>query len=70
MLILQNANEDLSKKLLLLKDEYNTTFTRISLGIANNDVEGIKENLDKLQQIQDHFNELQSDQVKTETEIR
>lgn len=70
LLILQNANEELNKKLLELKEQYNVTFTRISMGVANNDVECIKENLGKLQEIQEHFNVLQSDQLKTENEIR
>lgn len=70
LIILQSANEVLSKKLRELKQQYNTTFTRISQGVENNDVQCIKESLCQLQDIQEHFDVLQNDQMKTEDEIR
>ncbi|KAF7265188.1 kinesin-like protein 3A [Rhynchophorus ferrugineus] len=70
ILILQNANDNLNKKLATLKEQYNTTFSNISIGIENNDVQCIKENLNKMQEIQDHFKDIHNDQIKTETEIR
>ncbi|XP_050299180.1 chromosome-associated kinesin KIF4-like [Anthonomus grandis grandis] len=70
LLILQSANEALSKKLAELKDECNATFSRLSMGVEQNDVQTIKDNLGKLQEIQKHFEVLHEDQIKTENEIR
>lgn len=70
LIIFQNANEALNKKLEHLREEYETTFTNISLGIENNDQVKIKDNLMRLKKIQEHFVEINSEQKKTEEEIR
>ncbi|KAJ8965902.1 hypothetical protein NQ314_003843 [Rhamnusium bicolor] len=70
IIILQSANEVLSKKMSELKDQYDITFHNISTGLENNDTDLIKENLTKLQQIQYQFNAINSEQKKTEEEIR
>lgn len=70
LIIFQNSNEALTKKLHYLKEEYDVTFSNISLGIENNDAAKVKENLVKLQEIQKHFVEINNEQKKTEEEIR
>ncbi|XP_018570994.1 chromosome-associated kinesin KIF4 [Anoplophora glabripennis] len=70
IMILQNANEGLNKKILDLKCQYDITFHNISTGLETNDTNLIKENLTKMQQIQSQFLEINSEQKKTEAEIR
>ncbi|KAJ8937405.1 hypothetical protein NQ314_011891 [Rhamnusium bicolor] len=70
IIILQNANEVLNKKISELKDQYDFTFHNISTGLENTDTDLIKENLTKLQQIQCQFNEINSEQKRAEEEIR
>ncbi|XP_044263818.1 chromosome-associated kinesin KIF4A isoform X2 [Tribolium madens] len=69
LIILQNANENLHKKIQELKHEYDLTLDNISLSFNQNDTDGFKKNLDKLQQIQKQFMVLDSEQKKTEDEI-
>lgn len=70
LIIFQNSNEVLSKKIQELKEAYDITVTNISLGIDRNDREKIKENLVKLQDIQQQFVTIDNDQKKTEEELR
>lgn len=70
LLILQNANELLNSKLNEIKHDYNETLGQISLGVGNQDIESVKENLEKLQQIQGQFEIIEKDQKETEGEIR
>ncbi|RZC35221.1 chromosome-associated kinesin KIF4A, partial [Asbolus verrucosus] len=69
VMILQNANETLHRKIEELKNEYNFTLNNISLGFDQNDQEVVKKNLIKLQQIQEQFVAIDSEQKKTEDEI-
>ncbi|KAG5900429.1 hypothetical protein JTB14_029315 [Gonioctena quinquepunctata] len=70
IMIFQNANDCLNKKICILKDQYETTFNNISLGLENNDSNMVKEHLLKFQQIQSQFTEIGDEQKKTELEIR
>jgi kinesin family protein 4/21/27 len=69
LMILQNANETLHKKIQELKNEYDITIDNINLSFTRNDHEAIKKNLVKLQEIQEQFNVLDTEQKKTENEI-
>lgn len=69
LIILQNANETLHKKIQELKNEYDLTLDNINLSFNQNDQEAMKKNLAKLQTIQEEFVVLNSEQKKTEDEI-
>ncbi|XP_015836868.1 chromosome-associated kinesin KIF4A isoform X2 [Tribolium castaneum] len=69
LMILQNANENLHKKIQELKQEYDLTLDNINLTFTQNDSDGFKKNLAKLQQIQEQFTVLDYEQKKTEDEI-
>ncbi|KAL1514028.1 hypothetical protein ABEB36_003355 [Hypothenemus hampei] len=70
VLILQNANEILNKKLMELKQQCNETFEKIVKGVEKNNIEDVKENLQELQCIQHCFDALKGEQIKAEDEIR
>lgn len=70
LIIFQNSNEALTKKLDHLREEYDVTFTNITIGIENNDQEKVKDSLVRLKKIQEHFVEIDSEQKKTEDVIR
>ncbi|CAH1132699.1 unnamed protein product [Ceutorhynchus assimilis] len=68
--ILQTANEVRDEKVSKLKDDFNIACTQINLGLENQDLEIVKENVAKLTEIQQNFNNLHSDQLKTQDAIR
>lgn len=70
LMIFQNSNELLNKKIQELRENYDITFTNINIGIENNSLEQIKENFLRLHDIQKQFVEINSEQKKTEDEIR
>ena len=69
LMILQNANESLHKKIQELRHEYDTTIDNINSSLNQNDHEEIKKNLAKLQRIQEQFVVIDSEQKRTENEI-
>lgn len=68
--ILENANTALSNKLTELRSQCDNTFHQISLSVENNDLQSVKANLDKLQEIQTCFNGLKEDQVKVASQMQ
>ncbi|KAJ8975927.1 hypothetical protein NQ317_014887, partial [Molorchus minor] len=70
IIILQTANEALNKKISDLKEQYDLTFHNISIGFETNNTEVIKDNLIRLQDIQNQFVAINEEQKKTEAEIR
>ncbi|XP_072394282.1 chromosome-associated kinesin KIF4 [Diabrotica undecimpunctata] len=69
IIILQNANESLSKKLVGLKDICDITLNSYSVGLETNNHDLLKENLVNLQQIKEQFAQINNDQKQTDNEI-
>ncbi|KAK5648918.1 hypothetical protein RI129_003810 [Pyrocoelia pectoralis] len=68
VMLLQSANEQITKKLHDLQDEYNSTINNICVEDSNPDT--FKEQMAKLHSIQNLFTELYSETQKNEEEIR
>lgn len=70
VLLIQMANEKLTEKLQQLKSEYDITLGNLNTSLENNDITSIRDNIVKLQSIQDCFTEIHQEQKRNETEIR
>lgn len=70
LLILQNNNEALNKKLLEIQEEYDTTFSKINTAVENGDMQMIKDSFYKLQNIQKQFVEISIEQKRADEEIQ
>lgn len=70
-LIMQSANDRLKKKLLELQETYNVTLSNISMTIGQGQEypANFKQEIEKLQNMQDMIKDLQSEQKKNEDEI-
>ncbi|XP_050511153.1 chromosome-associated kinesin KIF4 [Diabrotica virgifera virgifera] len=69
IIILQNANEVLNKKLVGLKDICDITLNSYNIGLETNNHDLLKENLANLEQIKEQFAQINHDQKQTDNEI-
>ncbi|KAK4884404.1 hypothetical protein RN001_000675 [Aquatica leii] len=70
VMILQSANERVMDKLSLLREEYNAIVGNLNTSLDTNALDAVKEQVEKLQNIQSLFNELFVESQKNEEEIR
>lgn len=68
--LLESRNEDLLKRLKDIQDEYNLTLNNLNLSIEHSDIAAIKETVGKLESIQAHLTDINSEQVQTMKELR
>ncbi|KRT84686.1 Kinesin, partial [Oryctes borbonicus] len=68
--LLESRNEELLKKLKEIQDEYNATLNNLNLSIERSDVAAIKETVNKLESIQAHLTDINSEQAQTMKELR
>lgn len=69
VMLLQASNEELSKKLIGLKDQYNITIDNLNHSLEEVPT-AAKEHLDKLQAMKDVFSDICKDSQKVEEQIR
>ncbi|GJQ81405.1 kinesin-4B [Trypoxylus dichotomus] len=68
--LLESRNEELLKKLKEIQDEYNITLNNLNHSIERSDVSAIKDTVNKLESIQAHLTDINSEQLQTMKELR
>lgn len=68
--MLESRNEELLKKLKEIQDEYNVTLNNLNMSIEKSDAVAIKETVNKLESIQAHLTDINSEQLQTMKELR
>lgn len=70
VMLMQAANEQVNKKLLELKEEYNITLNNLNVSVEQNDSDMIKQHVQKLHAMQELFTNINNERQKADDEIR
>ncbi|KAF2878626.1 hypothetical protein ILUMI_27548 [Ignelater luminosus] len=70
IMLIQAANEQVNKKLLELKEEYNITLNNLNVSVEQNDSDMIKQHVQKLHAMQELFTNINNERQKADDEIR
>lgn len=70
LLIVQTVNEKLTEKIQEFKEKYDITLNNINESLQKDDVDGVKDQVTKLHEIQKEFIVLEKEQKESEQELR